>query len=167
VELRELVVVGLIFLVRFVEALLLLLLELFELFFGPESDWLFFRLLLLVLLALHKVRLFLRDVPEVLRDGNVDCLEALLDVAFDHVNVLADLVLERLVDLEEVHFNTCHVFVRLSLVLLEESLLVLDLLTLVDQLYKQSHAKAVEHKDVVQRFLKVRVLVQGQQILSH
>ena len=110
-------------------------------------------LVLLVVLHLficiQEVGLLLWNMPQILRNCDVDCLQGLLDVAFDHVYVLSYLVLECLVDLEQVHLDSSHVLVRLGLVLLHDPLLDLDLLTLIDDLDEQSHPHAVEHQHVV------------------
>ena len=53
-----------------------------------------------LIVRLEEVWFLLRDVLEILRNGDVDRLEGLLKVRLNHVHIFTGLIFEHLVDLE-------------------------------------------------------------------
>ena len=53
-----------------------------------------------LIVRLEEVWFLLRDVLEILRNGDVDRLEGLLKVRLNHVHIFTSLIFEHLVDLE-------------------------------------------------------------------
>lgn len=126
----------------------------------------------LLLLIFHWVgpqefRLLLRHILQVLQHSDVDCLQRLLHEGLDHVHVLADLVLEHLIDLEQVHLDVHDVAgACLRLHLLLQSLLVSDLVALVDEFGQHDDPLRMQQENVLHILLVFSKFVKADEVLA-
>lgn len=107
------------------------------------------------------------NILQVLQHGHVGGPQRLLQERLDHVHVLADLVLQRLVYLEEVQLNGVGTLAtHLSTLLLLQPTEVPDTEALVYKFHKQYHALHMQHEEVVEVLSLINVSVEADELFA-